>query len=312
MENKNMITEGVKMAIIFAILFALSLYIQALGMVASLFLPLPFLVYSAKYPVKSAVSFAAISLALSLLLGGLPAIPFALLFIMTGTIMGTMIQRKRDKFSIFMAGSLIFLLNTVVLYAMLMGVAGDQAESISESFKQSYEDSAKLMESMGQPLPETAIEQAKEMFDYLLALMPSLLVLFSMGSTLIIMAINFPIVKKMGVDVPKFKPFREWHVPKSILWYYIILLLASLIAVPEKGSMWYFSYINIMFMLQFCLLLQGLSFLYFTAHLKKWPKIIPILLTIFSILVLPLLYIVRLLGIIDLGFDLRQRLQRKI
>ncbi|KMY55897.1 hypothetical protein AC623_19780 [Bacillus sp. FJAT-27231] len=311
MENKNMITEGVRRAIIFVVLLALSLYIPALGMIISLFLPLSFLVYSAKYPAQAAVSFAAICLALSLLVGGLSAVPFALIFIMTGTVMGSMVQKKRDKFSIFMAGSLIFLLNIVVLYATVMGVAGDQAANISESFKQSYEDSARLMESMGQPLPETAIEQAKEMFDYLLALMPSLLVLFSMGSILVIMAINFPIAKRLGVEVPKFKPFREWHVPKSILWYYIILLLASLIAAPEKGSMWYSSYINIMFMLQFCLLLQGLSFLYFIAHSKKWPKIIPILLTIFSILVLPLLYIVRLLGIIDLGFDLRQRLQRK-
>lgn len=299
------------MAIIFAVLFTLTLYIPALGIIASLFLLLPFVVYGAKYPARTAISFAAICLIISLLLGGLSAVPLALLFIMTGTIMGNMVQKKRDKFSIFMAGSLIFLLNIVVLYVTVMGMAGDQAVDISESFKQSYNDSAKLMESMGNPLPEAALEQAQEVFDYLTALMPSLLVLFSLGSILIIMAINFPIAKKMGVDVPKFKPFREWHVPKSILWYYIILLLLSLIAVPEKGSMWYFSYINIMFMLQFCLLLQGLSFLYFIAHSKKWPKIIPILLTVFSILVLPLLYIVRLLGIIDLGFDLRQRLQRK-
>ncbi|MFL0364084.1 YybS family protein [Pseudobacillus sp. 179-B 2D1 NHS] len=311
MDNKKMITEGVKRAIIFAVLFTLTLYIPGLGMIASLFLLLPFLAYSAKYPARTAISFAAICLIISLLLGGLPAVPFALLFIMTGTIMGNMIQKNRDKFSIFMAGSLIFLLNIVVLYVTIMGVAGDQAVDISASFKQSYEDSAKLMESMGNPLPEAAIEQAQEVFDYLTALMPSLLVLFSLGSILILMAINFPIAKKMGVDVPTFKPFREWHVPKSILWYYIILLVMSLVAVPEKGSMWYFFYINIMFMLQFCLLLQGLSFLYFIAHLKKWPKILPILLTVFSILFLPLLYIVRLLGIIDLGFDLRQRLQRK-
>lgn len=307
-----MVTEGVKMAIIFVILLTLSLYIPVIGVIASLFLLLPFFVYSAKYPAQAAVSFAVISLLISLILGGLPAVPFALLFAATGTLMGSMVQRKRDKFSVFMAGSLIFLLNIVVLYAVIMGLAGDQAANVSEAFKQSYEDSAKLMEEMGSPLPETAVEQAQQVFDYLLALMPSLLVLFSLGSVLVIMAINFPIAKKMAVDVPRFKPFREWHVPKSILWYYIILLLASLIAVPEQGSMWYFSYVNVMFMLQFCLLLQGLSFLYFTAHLKKWPKIIPVLLTIFSILILPLLYIVRLLGIIDLGFDLRQRLQRKM
>ncbi|GLY08812.1 YybS family protein [Pseudobacillus badius] len=312
MDNNKLMTEGVKMGVLFVVLFALSLYIPALGTIASLFLLLPFLVYSAKYSVRAATGFGAICLLVSLLLGGVTAVPFALLFILPGTVMGMMVQKNRDKFSIFMAGSLLFLLNIVVLYAMVMGMPGDQAVNISESFRQSYEESAKMMESLGTPLPEEAVEQAQEVFDYLLALMPALLVLFSMGSMLVMMAISFPIAKKLGVDVPKFKPFREWQVPKSILWYYIILLLASLIALPEKGTMWYFSYINIMFMLQFCLLIQGLSFLYFTAHLKKWPQIIPILITVFSILILPLLYIVRLLGIIDLGFDLRQRLQRKI
>ncbi|KAB7707611.1 DUF2232 domain-containing protein [Bacillus aerolatus] len=311
MENKKIITEGVKMAGVFVILFILSLYIPLLGIVTSLFLLLPFLVYSAKQPVRAAVSFAAICVMISLLIGGLAAVPFVLPFILTGTVIGIMIQKKQDKFSLFMAGSFIFLLSMVVLYVTAMGLAEDEAASIGESFKQSYQDSAELMESLGQPLPEEVIQQAQELFDYLMALMPSLLVLFSLASTLIMMAVNFPIAKKMAVDVPRFKPFREWHVPKSILWYYVILLLASLIIEPEKGSMWYFSYINIMFMLQFCLLLQGLSFLYFAAHLKKWPKIIPILLTVFSILILPLLYLVRLLGIIDLGFDLRQRLRRK-
>ncbi|MFK2826573.1 YybS family protein [Bacillus sp. B190/17] len=312
MKNNRMMTEGMKMAGMFAALFIVSLYIPILGLAASLFLLLPFFVYSAKYPGRASISFAAIGLLISLLIGGPVAVPFALLFIVPGTVMGSMVQKKRDKISVFMAGSLLFLLNIVVLYAVIMGLAGDQAAQVNEAFKQSYQDSVQLMESLGQPLPEEAIEQAQEMFDYLLALLPSLLVLVSFFSMLLIMAVNFPIAKRMSVDVPRFKPFREWHVPKSILWYYVLLLLLSLIAVPEKGTMWYLSYINIMFMLQFCLLLQGLSFLFFTAHLKKWPIFIPILLATFSILILPLLYIVRLLGIIDLGFDLRQRLQRKI
>lgn len=311
MENKNKIIEGVKMGGLFVILLALTLYVPVLGMIVSLLLPLPFLVYGAKQPVQIAIGFALIGILLSILIGGLPAVLLAFLFIVLGTVMGVMIQKKRDKLSIFMTGTLIFLLSMVASYALAMTFAEEAIRGMSDSFQQSYQESIDMMESMGQPVPEEAISQGHAMLDYLSALLPSFLVLFSLVYVLFIMLINFPLAKRMSIDTPRFRPFREWQLPKSILWYYVLFLVLSLIAPPEQGSMWYFAYVNIMFMLQFCLLLQGLSFLYFFFYAKKWSIVFPILLTIFSFLILPLLYLVRLLGIIDLGFDLKRRLQQK-
>ncbi|KKB39501.1 YybS family protein [Bacillus thermotolerans] len=311
MENKNKIIEGVKMGGLFVILLALTLYVPVLGMIVSLLLPLPFLVYGAKQPVQIAIGFALIGILLSILIGGLPAVLLAFLFIVLGTVMGVMIQKKRDKLSIFMTGTLIFLLSMVASYALAMTFAEEAIRGMSDSFQQSYQESIDMMESMGQPVPEEAISQGHAMLDYLSALLPSFLVLFSLVYVLFIMLINFPLAKRMSIDIPRFRPFREWQLPKSILWYYVLFLVLSLMAPPEQGSMWYFAYVNIMFMLQFCLLLQGLSFLYFFFYMKKWSIVFPILLTIFSFLILPLLYLVRLLGIIDLGFDLKRRLQQK-
>ena len=43
--------------------------------------------------------------------------------------------------------------------------------------------------------------------------------------------------------------------------------------------------------------------------MKKWAKVIPIIVVILTFFIPVVLSIVRMLGIIDLGFNLRQRLE---
>lgn len=99
-------------------------------------------------------------------------------------------------------------------------------------------------------------------------------------------------------------------MPKSLLWYYLIIMVASLFIDPSDGIAYTIA-INLMFCLQFFVMLQGYSFLFFISDLKKWNKAIPVIIVIFSIL-LPFASIVapfvRILGIIDLGFSLRKKI----
>ncbi|WP_338752395.1 YybS family protein [Bacillus sp. FJAT-52991] len=312
MEKKKVLNEGIWMLALFMVLLLVTIYVPGLSLVSSLFLVLPFLVFSAKYPVKPSVIFGLISLLAASVVGGLGAVPLALAFGSTGIVMGSMVYKKLDKLSIFMAGSLTFLLNIILLYVSTILLTGvNMATKMNEAFKRSFQESVDLMKELGQPLPEEAVEQIQEGISFFSTLTPSLFVLVAFAAVLLFILVNFPILKKLKIDVPHFQPFRMWRMPTSLLWYYLILLLLSFVAIPEAGSAWYSTYVNLMFMLQFCLIIQGLSFFYFFAYIKKWSKAAPIVLTIFSILFLPLLYLVRLLGIIDLGFDLRQRLQQK-
>lgn len=307
-----MITEGALMLAIFTILLLISLYVPLLWAISSLFLILPFLIYSAKYPVNYSVLLIVISTALSGLVGGILTIPLALSNSTTGVVMGSLIKKRKEKFVIYVAGSFTFLLNVLLQYvAAIMLFDFNFMSELNRTLKSSFKESTALMEKLGQTIPENTEEQLMASVDMFQTLMPSLIVLFSFLSVLILILVNFPILKRLGMDVPVFEPFRNWQLPKSILWYYLFLLLGAFIAFPEKGTMWYSAYTNLMFMLQLCLLIQGLSFIFFYAYLKKWTKAIPIFIAVFSILMLPLLYLVRLLGIIDLGFDLRQRLQSK-
>jgi uncharacterized protein YybS (DUF2232 family) len=116
------------------------------------------------------------------------------------------------------------------------------------------------------------------------------------------------IMKRFRVEVPHWEPFRNWSFPKSIIWYYLATILLYM-TNPEQGSALYIVTMNLYIVLEIVLAIQGLAFIYFYFWVKKKGKTIPVLVTI-SLFIIPVgLHVVRILGIIDLGFDLRKRIK---
>lgn len=173
--------------------------------------------------------------------------------------------------------------------------------------EESIKISQGMLEGFGQNA-DKAVEQLTAGLKMIETLTPSLFVMTSVISVFVIQLVSFPIAKRFGIKIEGFKPFREMSLPKSILWYYLITIIASFLFNPSEGSYWFMALVNIAFILQIFMVIQGLSLIFFFSHLKGWPKAVPVLAAVFTFLMPFLLYIVRILGIIDLGFDLRQRL----
>lgn len=107
--------------------------------------------------------------------------------------------------------------------------------------------------------------------------------------------------------------FSRSATPESLLWYYLITMLLALFVNTDKNSFVYMAITNLFFILQFFILLQGYSLIFYIAHVKSWVKAIPVLIVVFSLL-LPIPIIttaVRFLGIIDLGFPFRETIKKK-
>ncbi|MEH7558544.1 DUF2232 domain-containing protein, partial [Priestia megaterium] len=79
----------------------------------------------------------------------------------------------------------------------------------------------------------------------------------------------------------------------------------------EQGTFMYVAIINIVMGLQMLVVLQGISFIFYFSHQKGYAKAIPIVVTILALIIPIILQIVRILGIIDLGFNLRKQLDTK-
>ncbi|MET1030797.1 YybS family protein [Domibacillus tundrae] len=308
MGKTKVITEGAMMLAIFTVLLLISVYVPIVSIVGALFLLFPFLIYSAKYPAGPSFMLLAGAIAVAFIAGGIVSVPVAVMYGTTGLAMGMLIRKQSDGWMVYMAGSLVFLVNIIIQYVgtvLLLDISF--VDQFSSAFKQSMIETSDIL---GQEMPYTE-DQINTVIQYIGALLPAIFVMIAFIVVLLLMTVNYPIVKRLGISIKPLNPFRTVQLPRAILWYYLFFMVGAILVKPESGTTWYDIYVNVMFILQACLYIQGLSLVFFFAHSKKWPKAIPVILAVLSIPLIPLLYLIRLLGIIDLGFDLRQRMQKK-
>ncbi|MBS4189852.1 YybS family protein [Bacillus sp. FJAT-49705] len=309
MRNVHKLTEGAVLLAAFAVLLLITIYIPFLGIVSNLFLAVPFILFGTKNTRMYAVVFLIASLMISLIVGTILAIPLTLSFGMTGLVIGQLIKEGKSRTSSFIAATLVFLITLLLQYAVAVVFFNiNFIEDIMSLMTEAFNRSRSMLEAFGQN--PAIMEQFEAALKMLESLTPSLFVLASLFAVILIELVSFPVVKRFGVKVENRKPFREIVFPKSILWYYLITILATLIFKPEEGSYWFLALVNISFILQLLMVLQGLSFIYYICYKKGMLKGIPIIATIFTFILPIFLYIVRILGIIDLGFDLRKRFEK--
>jgi uncharacterized protein YybS (DUF2232 family) len=77
----------------------------------------------------------------------------------------------------------------------------------------------------------------------------------------------------------------------------------------QEGSYLYIAILNLNLILPIIMTIQGFSFLFLYCYKKEYPKFIPIVVVVLSIFIPFLFSLMSFLGIIDLGFSLRNRLK---
>ncbi|MDE3840463.1 DUF2232 domain-containing protein [Bacillus methanolicus] len=311
-KNIQRLTEGAVLLAAYTVLLLITMYIPLLGMVINFFLPLPFILFFAKNDTKTSFVFLIASVVISLVAGSIFAVPLTLAYGLTGAVMGYLIREQKNRGTVFIAGSLVFLLNLIIQYVVAVTFFQfNFIEEMMKMFRESVDMSLEMLESIGKDPGQKAAEQLLSSVDMIETLMPSLFVVVSLINVLLIQLVSLPILKRFGVRIGKWKAFKDLTLPKSILWYYLAVLLISMAVNPEEGSYLFSALLNLSFILQLCMIVQGLSFVFYFSSIKGYSAAIPVTVTILSLLMPIILYVVRILGIIDLGFDLRQRLKKQ-
>ncbi|MGG5254471.1 YybS family protein [Neobacillus sp. SM06] len=309
MKNARKLTEGAILLAAFMVLLLLTIYVPVIGIVVNLFLPVPFILFAVKNDWKSVLVFIVASLLISFITGTILALPLTLAYGTTGAIMGYMIQRQKSRTAILISASIVFLVNLVGQY--IVSIVFFQLNYIDELFKtmqDSFKMSADIMKNFGSPQGTTQVlDQFTKALALLKTLLPSLFVMVSFLTVFIIQLLSLPILRRFGIKVENWKPFREISLPKSFIWYYLLTMLAGIVFHPKAGTYGFDVLTNLTYILQLFMVFQGLTFLFFFFHQRGTSKSIPVILAIFSFLVPILLYLIGILGIIDLGFGLRRR-----
>lgn len=296
---------------LFAVLLLIALYMPFISLLAVWFLPLPFIVFVLRNQFHSAFYIWAASLLVGLLIGSVPGLLLALIFVSGGLIVGELYRRGRSAFGVLLGGSLAYTAGVIVTFILsILLLDSNILTNVLDMMKQAIDRTEQMAASLGEDTGNfEAMSQVLEHFRYLA---PAFLVFLGVAYALITQLIAAPILKRLrlGRYVEPWVPFREWRFPKSFLWYYLILLLIGFFQSFTTGSPWFIVYYNLIVILEITMLVQGFSFLFFFMHLKKVRKGISIaVMAVVFILWVFLMPFVRILGIIDLGFDLRERLR---
>lgn len=297
---------------LYSILLFITMQIPPLGLIIFFFLPVPFILTAVKQGLGWSLGFLFVACALSVLFGTVLAIPTALLTGLPGIIIGELLKRNKPVFIIYMSASLTFLAEILVLYAISIWLFKvNYLQEFMKMFEYASNKAIDMSTAVGVEPSEAGQKRLLDMTEMLDTLLPAVLVITSMVMAALMFAAARPILNRFSDKQLSWPPFRELQLPKSLLWYYLITMIVMLFLNQEESSSFFMVMINLYVILQLLMMLQGYSLLFFYSDIQGWVKAIPAAILILSLALPSFQALIRILGIIDLGFPLREILQNK-
>jgi len=301
-DNSRKITYGAMMIALFAILLAVSLYAPLIGNITMFFIPLPIILYRLKYNRSSSLLVVATGVILSLMIGGILLVPFALIHGLLGFVVGETVRMGKTKLYIFMASGLTLLITSLVMYVGAVLVFGfNMIEELMKVMESTQEQVTAFMKRAG-GLPDNYDEIVSSTFTMYENTIPSIFILSIFMLAFIIVTLNLSVAKRLKFEVPKFPPFREMKLPVITVVLYGVILLISLFVEMKPGTNLFLITNNATVILRTLFLLQGISFIHYYMNEMKLPKVATVVATIFALLLTP---ITTLIGILDAGVNIR-------
>ena len=297
---------------VYALLLFITVQIPFLGMITFFFLPIPFILLMIKEKVSWLIGFLAVASVLTIIFGTIFSVPLTLFAGVVGMVIGYHLKYEKSASQMLISSILTIITCLLIFYCVTIFVVDmNIMEELMARVEQSIDTSIDMMNSLGQPVPENFEQKMRDSMEMMQTLIPSSLVVMSMMLSYLFILAAQPFVKRFSDKIVKWPLFRNLRLPKSLLWYYIIVLIVTLFIKIDVNHYLYMVIANILFILQLFMLLQGFSLIFYVSHLKGWVKAIPIIIVVISLLNPIMLRIVRILGIIDLSFPFREAISKK-
>ncbi|EST12009.1 YybS family protein [Sporolactobacillus laevolacticus] len=312
MTDRNALKRGALATLTLYLLIALTFFVPFVSLLSIWLIPLPIMFLAAKDGWKSALAIIGIGFIFLVILDQSFYILLPVFFMILGFALGYMIQLKKSAFALLLAGSLTNIAVLIIYLAISVLIFHFNPVSAAQSaLNQSLQQTLTQMQPMLEQDTGEIMDLYKSQMDNLMYLTPMILITVGVLYALLVELISLPILRLIKLEVPRWVPFRMWQVPRSVIWCYLAVVFIGWFGA-EQGTPLYTVVLNLELILEMLLAIQGFSLMFYYSHLKKFPVIVPITLTILAVLFgYLLLQLVRILGIIDLGFNLRKRLNQK-
>lgn len=304
------LTHGALMMAIFFVLLLIVLYVPLLNLITIFFIPLPFIVHMVRFDLHATLLTGVASLALTVILTPLPAVFITIAAVTVGMVMGHFYAQKKGPFLPMLAGMVTYIVNYVLLFLVSFFLLDiNLLDSMEQMLRESLLMTENTAEFWNMPLDEELQMSFEEMVEGITYVFPAIMILSALMMSAVHHGISRSVLHRLGQRIQVLPPFREWNMPKSMLYYYLIALILVILGVLEEGGTLSFFVINLHMILEILLLIQGLTMIAHFAHSKGWGKIVPVGVIVLAVLIPLVANIVRIIGIFDLGFGLKQRVK---
>ncbi|WP_231869797.1 DUF2232 domain-containing protein [Paenibacillus riograndensis] len=228
----------------------------------------------------------------------------AVYFLIPALVMGRWYKKRSSAMSTLLAGMITILGEFLLL--LLLGTAlfnFDLTTYVNDVLQMVNSPLSEL--GAGNPLMselKLSSEDVSTISHMTVQIIPMTLIISSFMIAVITHSIVRPILNSMEYAVPRMKPAREWRLPRSFIWYYLLGVVLSLVfGGADSGFMPMISD-NLLPLLRIAFIIQTIGFLFFLVYERKWSKVVALLLAI-PVILMPGLWII---GIVDLAFPLRE------
>jgi len=313
MDQSKRLTDGAMLTAIFIVLLIIAVFVPVISLLALLILPVPFVIFSSRYDWKSGALMAIAAIILSMLLATFASLPLAVMMALGGIFIGNAIYQNRSAYETWARGTLGFVAG--LLFAFVFMQLTFQI-SLLDQMEQMMNESMEMTGDMfGEFVAPGQIEETQAMMQDMIGIMVDLFPVFLAGTAVFLALISqwfsYKVINRIENKSYRFPPFRNLRFPISLIWIYFGAFVFSILVADPDNSL-YIAVQNLFVLTGLLMAIQGFSFIFYYAHHKKITKALPIfsiILTVFFPMIF--LYLIRIIGIIDLGFGLRDRLADK-
>jgi uncharacterized protein YybS (DUF2232 family) len=236
--------------------------------------------------------------------GGIVLAFVSMVFLIPSVSMGIQ-YRKGFASGTAVTTGIIVLIAVMLLLLLLSSALGF---NLTEEFTKLLKSDANFMSMIHIMVQDE--DQIDSYIDIMISMIPMMIIMIAVYYTLITHWLGRKLLSRLWKPVPKLKPMKEWMLPRSMIWYYLIVLVLNMILKMDTGSTLSVIVLNSYPLLTIAFALQAVGFLFFVVDMKGWNRALPIV----AIIVLPIPFISSLLawiGVIDVAFPLRKWAREK-
>lgn len=300
--NKRALIEAALIASI-ATFFAIGfIFIPVLTLLLFL-LPVPFMILSARHGTRYTILSLIIT---SLLIGVLTEIIFTLFVIMVfgpmAIVMGYYIKKNREAYAVIGMGAAVSIVSIAVTIQLAATIGGfNLIDSIATIIRQVVDTQSEMLMNVN-----LSTINVKEMTNYLLMIIPGMLVVQSLVSAFLNYYLTVAILRRLRYNDYLLPEFSHFILPKNIVFGSFIIYALTFMSRYVEGIYHSSLVANVTILFVFIFFFQGLALISYMLEKIRLAKLVRMLILLLIVIISPLLTVVSFAGLIDSVFDIRK------